>query len=54
VGVDTYKVLYDTSWTALGQAYEPFGPACELMMPERRGDWADVFAKTLARVKERV
>ena len=54
VGVDTYKVLYDTSWTALGRAYEPFGPACELMMPERRGDWADVFAKTLARVKERV
>lgn len=54
VGVDTYKVLYDTSWTALGQSYEPFGPSCELMMPATRGDWADVFAKTLVRLKERV
>jgi len=54
VGVDTYKVLYDTSWTALGQSHEPFGPSCELMMPSKRGDWADAFAKTLARVKERL
>ncbi len=54
VGVDSYKVLYDTSWTALGQTVEPFGPSCELMMPATRGDWADVFAKTLARVKERL
>jgi tetratricopeptide (TPR) repeat protein len=53
VGVDTYKVLYDTSWTALGQNYEPFGPACELMMPDVRGDWAGVFGKTLAQVRER-
>lgn len=54
VGVDTYKVLYDTSWTALGQTYEPFGPACELMMPATRGDWADLFAKTLARLTARL
>ena len=54
VGVDTYKVLYDTSWTALGQSHEPFGPSCELMMPATRGDWADVLARTLARVKGRV
>jgi tetratricopeptide (TPR) repeat protein len=53
-GVDTYKVLYDTSWTAFGQAYEPFGPACELVMPETRGDWASVFDKTLARVSARL
>jgi tetratricopeptide (TPR) repeat protein len=54
VGVDTYKVLYDTSWTAFGQAYEPFGPSCELMMPDTRGDWAGVFDKTLARISARL
>ncbi|MEJ1968015.1 MAG: tetratricopeptide repeat protein [Rhizomicrobium sp.] len=53
-GVDTYKVLYDTSWTALGQTYEPFAPACELMMPSVRGNWADAFAKTLTRLKARL
>ena len=45
VGTPTYKVLYDTSWTALGQAYEPFAPACRCIMPAQRGDWADVFRK---------
>ena len=53
-GVDTYKVLYDTSWTAFGQPREPFGPACELMMPDTRGDWANVFEKTLARLSARL
>jgi tetratricopeptide (TPR) repeat protein len=53
-GVDTYKVLYDTSWTAFGQAVEPFGPSCELMMPDTRGDWAGVFDKTLARISARL
>ncbi|HEX4302019.1 MAG TPA: tetratricopeptide repeat protein [Rhizomicrobium sp.] len=53
-GVDTYKILYDTSWTSFAQAYEPFAPACELMMPETRGDWAGVFEKTLARLTERL
>ena len=43
VGTPTYKVLYDTSWTALGQAHEPFAPSCICMMPGTRGDWADVF-----------
>ncbi|HEY0107671.1 MAG TPA: tetratricopeptide repeat-containing glycosyltransferase family protein [Rhizomicrobium sp.] len=52
-GVDTYKVLYDTSWTAFGQPFEPFAPACELMMPATRGDWADVFDKTLSRIAGR-
>lgn len=42
-GTPTYKVLYDTSWTALGQAYEPFAPSCRCIMPAARGDWADVF-----------
>jgi tetratricopeptide (TPR) repeat protein len=45
-GVPTAKILYDTSWTSFGKAYEPFAPASELMMPERRGDWADAFART--------
>ncbi len=53
VGVDTYKILYDTSWTSFAQSYEPFAPLCELMMPERRGDWAATFEKTLARINTR-
>jgi tetratricopeptide (TPR) repeat protein len=53
-GVDTYKVLYDTSWTAFAQPCEPFAPSCELMMPDRRGDWAQTFAKTLARLTSRL
>ncbi|HEY1962905.1 MAG TPA: hypothetical protein VGG69_10840, partial [Rhizomicrobium sp.] len=44
-GVPTYKVLYDTSWTSFGTDYEPFAPLCRCIMPERAGDWADVFAK---------
>jgi hypothetical protein len=43
VGTPTFKLLYDTSWTALGKPYEPFAPACRLVAPRRRGDWADVF-----------
>jgi tetratricopeptide (TPR) repeat protein len=54
VGVDTYKVLYDTSWTSFAQAHEPFAPACELMMPRTRGDWTATFDKTLARIIERL
>ncbi len=53
-GVDTYKVLYDTSWTAFAQGYEPFAPACELMMPQARGDWAQAFERTLARLTARL
>ena len=50
VGTQTYKVLYDTSWTALGQAYEPFAPACQCIMPATRGDWNDVFAQIKQRL----
>lgn len=53
VGVDTYKILYNTSWTALAQSHEPFAPACELMMPDARGDWAQTFERTLERIKTR-
>src|SRR6202012_767599 len=44
-GVPTYKILYDTSWTALGQTHEPFAPSCRCVMPKSRGDWADAFAQ---------
>jgi Flp pilus assembly protein TadD len=50
VGTPTLKVLYDTSWTALGQAYEPFAPACTCIMPRERGDWRDVFAQVKAKI----
>ncbi len=46
-GVPTFKILYDTSWTAFGCGHEPFAPVCRLMMPTTRGDWADTFGKTL-------
>lgn len=47
-GVPTYKILYDTSWTAFGSDREPFAPACRVMMPDAPGRWSSVFAKTLA------
>jgi tetratricopeptide (TPR) repeat protein len=46
-GTATWKVLYDTSWTALGQSYEPFAPACKLAMPQTRGDWPSAFAEVI-------
>jgi len=47
-GVPTFKILYDTSWTALGETYEPFAPSCVCVMPQTRGDWADTFSKARA------
>jgi ADP-heptose:LPS heptosyltransferase len=47
LGVPTAKVLYDTSWTSFGRDREPFAPACQLIMPDRRGDWSDTFEKTV-------
>jgi hypothetical protein len=44
-GVPTFKMLYDTSWTALGEPCEPFAPSCVCVMPQVRGDWADTFGK---------
>jgi Flp pilus assembly protein TadD len=44
-GVPTLKILYDQSWTALGQDHEPFAPACRCVMPDVYGDWAAVFEK---------
>jgi len=42
-GTTTLKVLYDTSWTSLGERHEPFAPAALCLMPRQRGDWSDVF-----------
>lgn len=50
VGTRTFKILYDTSWTALGQPYEPFAPSCACVMPAVRGDWADVFHQVKAKL----
>lgn len=47
-GVPTYKVLYDTSWTAFGQPVEPFAPSCRCLMPDKPGNWPDVFAQAKA------
>ena len=54
VGVPTYKILYDTSWTSFGRPYEPFAPAAHCMMPRVRGDWAEVFAGTRAELISRL
>jgi Flp pilus assembly protein TadD len=52
-GVPTYKVLYDTSWTSFGQSFEPFAPSCLCMMPDERGNWDQVFARTDTELKAR-
>jgi Flp pilus assembly protein TadD len=44
-GVPTFKVLFDTSWTSFGEAFEPFAPSCVCVMPRKRGDWRDTFAQ---------
>ena len=48
VGTPTLKLLYDVSWTAFGQSYEPMGPSCRCVMPKSRGDWPDVFEQAAA------
>jgi len=47
-GVNTLKLLYDTSWTAFGRMQEPFAPSCQLVMPKVRGDWSDTFRQARA------
>jgi Flp pilus assembly protein TadD len=53
-GVPTYKILYDTSWTAFGLDHEPFAPLACCMMPRTRGDWTDVFSQTLAKLRSQL
>jgi Flp pilus assembly protein TadD len=50
-GVPTCKILYDTSWTAFGQGYEPLAPSCVCVMPDSPGDWRSAFAKALSRLR---
>jgi len=49
-GVPTMKLLFGEVWTAMGQGYEPFAPACECIVPATMGDWADVFRQTITRL----
>jgi tetratricopeptide (TPR) repeat protein len=42
-GVPTLKLLAGPVWTAMGQSYEPFAPACKCLSADRIGNWADVF-----------
>ena len=49
-GVRTLKLHFNYSWTAMGQAYEPFAPASECVYPATRGDWADVFKQVTAKL----
>jgi Flp pilus assembly protein TadD len=46
-GVKTFKLLYHLSWTAFGQAYEPFAPAARCVSPKKPGDWNEVFAEAI-------
>jgi ADP-heptose:LPS heptosyltransferase len=48
VGVKTIKLNYHVSWTAFGQSYEPFAPACTTVGPNCPGDWHQAFAKVAA------
>ncbi len=50
-GTPTYKILYDTSWTAFAQELEPFAPSCRCVRPSSRGDWRSAFEKTAAILK---
>src|SRR5262245_25159145 len=51
LGVPTFKILYNNSWTSFGEAHEPFAPSCRCMMPETSGDWSDVFARAASELK---
>jgi hypothetical protein len=48
LGVPTFKILYNNSWTSFGESHEPFAPSCRCMMPKISGDWGDAFAQTSA------
>src|SRR5581483_823939 len=48
VGVKTIRLNYHVSWTAFGQTYEPFAPACAVIGPTRPGDWSEAFTRLAA------
>ena len=51
LGVKTYKILYNNSWTSFGERYEPFAPSCQCMMPPVSGDWTDAFERTQSELR---
>lgn len=51
LGLTTLKILYNTSWTSFATTIEPFAPAAQCLMPETGGDWADVLAQALKKIK---
>jgi len=51
LGVPTFKILYNNSWTSFGESYEPFAPSCRCMMPKATGDWNDAFVRTRSQLK---
>lgn len=50
LGVPTFKILYNTSWTAFGRDYEPFAPNARCIRPAKTGDWASAFVKAAAAI----
>jgi hypothetical protein len=51
LGVPTLKILYDTSWTSFATPIEPFAPSAQCLMPKTRGDWDDVLAQALEKIR---
>jgi Flp pilus assembly protein TadD len=51
-GVPTLKLLAGPVWTAMGQSYEPFAPACKCLSADTIGNWADVFRQASAALTE--
>jgi len=51
LGVPTFKILYNNSWTSFGTAIEPFAPSARCLMPQTSGDWADVLAQALEKLR---
>jgi len=51
LGVPTFKILYNNSWTSFGERYEPFAPSCRCMMPKASGDWKNAFERAASELK---
>lgn len=51
LGIPTFKILYNNSWTSFGERYEPFAPSCRCMSPKVGGDWNDAFAQTASEIR---
>ena len=51
LGVPTFKILYNNSWTSFGTSVEPFAPSAHCLMPQASGDWADGLAQALDKIR---